>query len=74
MATIGTLINVRLILEWFTTNYEWAFSGIGVTVIVAIASILLRKKSGQSISNSKNSVQVGGNLNITKKHNEPKRK
>jgi len=57
-------------LEWIIENKEWLFSGIGVTILVAIAGLFIRNKRDgknvQTIKSGDNStnIQSGEKVNI----------
>lgn len=57
------------ILKWIIDNMEWLFSGIGVTLLVAIMGFFIKKKNNtpsQKIKSGKNStnVQGGGDVKV----------
>lgn len=62
-------------IDFIFDNKEWIFSGIGITVLAVIAWVvrtyILRPNPNKQIQvsghNSQN-IQVGGNLNLSKKH------
>lgn len=64
-------------LEWIIENKEWLFSGIGVTILVAIAGLFIRNKRDgknvQTIKSGDNSTNIQGgekvNINIGGKDN-----
>ncbi|EIF6157023.1 hypothetical protein NML04_01945 [Clostridium perfringens] len=57
-------------MEWIIENKEWLFSGIGVTILVAIAGLFIRNKRDgknvQTIKSGDNStnIQSGEKVNI----------
>ncbi|PWX59631.1 hypothetical protein CYK85_13865 [Clostridium perfringens] len=57
-------------MEWIIENKEWLFSGIGVTILVAIAGLFVRNKRDgknvQTIKSGDNStnIQSGEKVNI----------
>ena len=63
-------------IDWFITNKEWFFGGIGVALPIAIISLFFIKNKNQkqvqkSGDNSIN-IQAGNNLNINKSQLEEK--
>lgn len=63
------------LLSWINDNKEWAFSGIGITILLAIWGMIkffLSKKEKPSVSqkqkSGKNSIniQIGGDYNARK--------
>ncbi|AOY53363.1 hypothetical protein [Clostridium perfringens] len=64
-------------MEWIIENKEWLFSGIGVTILVAIAGLFIRNKRDgknvQTIKSGDNSTNIQGgekvNINIGGKDN-----
>lgn len=64
-------------LKWLIENKEWLFSGIGVTILVAILGLFIRKKgedkNTQIIKSGDNSTNIQGgekvNINIGGKDN-----
>lgn len=55
-----------ILLEWI----EWVFSGIGVTIIVAIGGIIFKKRNNDNQQNIKagkhsTNIQGGRNVNVT---------
>ena len=65
------------IINWFNSNKEWVFSGIGAVSIAAIITWFLRrspsKKQIQKSGNDSINIQVGDNLNIHTKETEDER-
>lgn len=59
--------------KFFIDNYEWVFSGIGVTALGAVVAIR-RSNTGNSLSQSQKSgahstnIQAGGNVEFTQKN------
>ena len=57
-------------MEWIIETKEWLFSGIGVTILVAIAGLFIRNKRDgknvQTIKSGDNStnIQSGEKVNI----------
>jgi hypothetical protein len=62
-------------MSWLAKNYQWIFSGIGVTILTSIITILLKNNKGKrgkniemrqkSGDNSLN-IQIGGDINNDK--------
>lgn len=55
-------------MNWIIENKEWIFSGIGITIIVAVYNIFFRKKGksdlmSNKISNSGNNISSNTNTN-----------
>lgn len=65
------------IIDWFTSNKEWVFSGIGAVIIATIIAWFLRRSSSkkqiQKSGNNSINIQVGDNLNIHTKETEDDR-
>jgi hypothetical protein len=55
------------LIDWISTNSEWLFQGLGVTILIGIASLIFKKKASQFISKSKNVTQIGGDVHINDK-------
>lgn len=57
-------------MKWIVENANWIFDGIGVTILVAIAGLFVKKKlnskSAQTINSGNNStnIQSGKDVNI----------
>lgn len=67
---------VRDLMEWLAKNKEWIFSGIGVFIVGLIWSFCKSRthtKQSQSVKNSSNVIQVGGNVIIEKSNDRTKR-
>ena len=62
------------IIDWFNSNKEWVFSGIGAVIIATIITWFLRRSSSkkqiQKSGNNSINIQVGDNLNINTKETE----
>lgn len=61
-------------MDWLVKNMEWVFSGIGVAVLGWL--ILLRKSRAgidQTVKNSSNVTQVGGNVTVGESNDRAKR-
>ena len=50
-------------MDWFFTNIEWIFSGIGV-FILSIFFIKNKNKQIQKSGDNSTNIQVGGNADI----------
>lgn len=65
------------VIDWFSSNKEWVFSGIGAVIIAAIITWFFRrsqsKKQIQKSGNNSVNIQVGDNLNIHTKETEDER-
>ena len=61
-------------IDWFITNKEWVFGGIGVALPIAIISLFFIKNKNQVQKSGDGSIniQVGDNLNINKSQLEEK--
>lgn len=53
--------DVRVIMHWLANNYEWVFSGIGVTAIGVLVTLFLRRSKQQP---STTAVAVSGSTMI----------
>ena len=66
-----------LIINWFSSNKEWIFSGIGAVIIGIIITWLIRrspsKKQIQKSGNNSINIQAGDNLNINTKETHDER-
>ncbi|MBM7835700.1 hypothetical protein [Clostridium sardiniense] len=55
-------------MKWIIENKEWLFSGIGVTILVAIIGIFIKKrvdgKIVQTINSGNNSTNIQGGENV----------
>lgn len=49
------------ILNWIYQNKEWIFSGIGITVLTILATLLFKKKDKKSSKNSIEQLNQGDN-------------
>jgi len=61
-------------MDWLIRNSEWVFSGIGVAILGWL--FLLRKSRAgvdQSVKNSSNVTQVGGNVTVGESDDRAKR-
>ena len=61
-------------MDWLIKNAEWVFSGIGVAILGWLIS--LRKSRGavgQTVKNSSNVTQVGGDLTVGESDDRTKR-
>lgn len=60
---------MKQILDFFSNNYEWIFSGIGVFII---SLFLLRKSKGQKqkVGNNSVGIQTGRDVKIKKFKNK----
>lgn len=58
-------------LKWIIENADWIFDGIGVTILVALGGLFVKKKldnpSTQNIKTGNNStnIQGGKDVNVT---------
>lgn len=60
-------------IDFFSNNYEWFFSGIGVFIIgLFITSKVNKNKQKQNIKNNSTGYQANGNITITGEKNESK--
>lgn len=64
-------------IDWFITNKEWVFGGIGVALPIAIISLFFAQKSKnqkqvQKSGDDSINIQVGNDLNINKSQLEEK--
>lgn len=60
------------VIDWFSNNKEWVFSGVGITVLSLISHFFYKQKppsSQQQIKSGNNSVniQIGRDINIDAK-------
>lgn len=60
-------------MDWLLKNMEWIFSGIGVAVVGWLISRRSRSGIEQSVKNSSNVTQVGGNVSVGESNDRPKR-
>ncbi|NFG24857.1 hypothetical protein FDF11_13430 [Clostridium botulinum] len=57
-------------MKWIIENVDWIFSGIGVTILVSLVGIFMKKKldnkNSQTINsgNSSTNIQGGKNVNV----------
>ena len=55
-------------MKWVIENVEWIFSGIGVTILMAIIGIFIKKKSeaknSQSINSGNDSINIQGGQDV----------
>ncbi|BDB71708.1 hypothetical protein Cthiooxydans_41200 [Comamonas thiooxydans] len=60
------------LINWFSNNKEWVFSGFGVTLILLIISLFKKSKPSQYQKSGNNSTnyQAGGNINIGGKNDK----
>lgn len=56
------------LIQWASDNYEWVFSGIGVSALAALGLAMRKRSTGttQVVKDSSNVTQVGGNFTVTK--------
>jgi hypothetical protein len=61
-------------MDWLVKNMEWVFSGIGVAVLGWLIS-LRKSRAGvdQSVKNSSNVTQIGGNVTVGESNDRAKR-
>lgn len=61
-------------MDWLVKNMEWVFSGIGVALLGWLIS-LRKSRAGvdQSVKNSSNVTQVGGNVTVGESNDRAKR-
>jgi hypothetical protein len=61
-------------MEWLVKNMEWVFSGIGVALLGWLISFR-KSRAGvdQSVKNSSNVTQVGGNVTVGESNDRAKR-
>ncbi len=54
-------------MEWFSNNYTWIFSGIGVLILTLVIRIFLKKKKrfSQYQKSGKNSINLQAKGDIT---------
>lgn len=61
-------------MDWLVKNTEWVFSGIGVAVLGWLISLRKsRTDVDQSVKNSSNVTQVGGNVIVGESNDRAKR-
>ncbi len=60
-------------MDWLVKNMEWLFSGVGVAVIGWLISRRVNPSIDQSVNNSSNVTQVGGNVSIGESNDRAKR-
>lgn len=65
---------MRDIMDWLIKNSEWVFSGIGVAIL-GLFFTLRKSRAGikQSVKNSSNVTQVGGNVTVGEPDDRAKR-
>ena len=54
---------MKQILDFFTNNYEWIFSGIGV-FIISFFVIRKSKEQNQKVGSNSNGIQAGRDVKI----------
>lgn len=61
-------------MDWLMKNVEWVFSGIGVAVLGWLFT-LRKSRTGisQSVKNSSNVTQVGGDIRVGESDDRAKR-
>lgn len=61
-------------MDWLVKNMEWVFSGVGVAVLGWLIS-LRKSRAGvnQSVKNSSNVTQIGGNVTVGESNDRAKR-
>lgn len=62
--------STEFIMDWIIANKEWLFSGIAISIPLAIIGWLLSNRSQKQVQKGgKNStnIQVGGSMNINSK-------
>ena len=61
-------------MDWLIKNSEWVFSGIGVAVLGWLFA-LRKSRAGinQSVKNSSNVTQIGGNVSVGESDDRAKR-
>lgn len=60
-------------MNWLITNKEWLFSGIAITIPLAIIGFFLNKnppKQNQNLGNKSTGYQSGRDINIKKDNND----
>ncbi len=60
-------------MDWLVKNMEWLFSGVGVAVIGWLISRRVNPSIDQSVNNSSNVTQVGGNVSVGESNDRAKR-
>jgi hypothetical protein len=61
-------------MDWLVKNMEWVFSGIGVALLGWLISLRRSRASvNQSVKNSSNVTQVGGNVTVGESNDRTKR-
>lgn len=60
-------------MDWLVKNMEWIFSGVGVAVIGWLISRRANPSIDQSVKNSSNVTQVGGNISVGESNDRAKR-
>ncbi|WP_222102464.1 hypothetical protein [Marinobacter lipolyticus] len=63
------------IIEWFSNNHTWVFSGIGIFIIGGVIAIFKRKGANgisqkQRSGNNSTNIQAGGNVEFTQKNDK----
>jgi len=65
------------IIDWFNSNKEWIFSGIGVGIISIIVTLFFKrsqsKKQIQKSGNNSVNIQIGDSLNLHSKESKDER-
>lgn len=59
-------------MDWLVKNMEWVFSGIGVAVLGWLISLRSRHNIDQSVKNSSNVTQIGGNVSFGESNDRAK--
>jgi hypothetical protein len=60
-------------MEWIIKNKDWIFSGIGISMPIAIIGWIFssrRNSQKQRSGNGSTNIQVGGNFKIEKNKND----
>lgn len=60
-------------MDWLVKNMEWVFSGIGVAVLGWLISRRSPPGVDQSVKNSSNVTQIGGNVSVGESNDRAKR-
>lgn len=60
-------------MDWLVKNMEWVFSGIGVAILGWLISRRSHPGVDQSVKNSSNVTQVGGNVSVGESNDRAKR-
>lgn len=61
-------------MDWLLKNVEWVFSGIGVAILGWLFALRKsRKDVSQSVKNSSNVTQVGGDIKLGESNDRTKR-